>query len=304
MRDYLNESQKWLGSPRPLKVMLAEDPSALLSTLVKYLSHSDIYKRKYAAFCLGQIGDDIVLPALQTAFTREPDGGGKEAMGAALATIKKMPAKSGSTEEQRCTYQDEIYQKGIPEWVTQVAGGPMPTDEEPSSPEDALLEEAYVAYFSREWQQVHKICEKLVNSRSVSQVVAAASRKLMAESLLGMSISGDDSTKQRLRSAAIEISKESIAMYGINADPVALSEAWRVHGSALSMFCNSIEATIYGIKRKAALNDQAMAAYQRALQINPKNDDAQKHLEKCREKGREYAEALVKPKGFFGRLFS
>lgn len=122
MRDYLKESQEWLGSPKPLTDMLAEDRSALLATLVKYLGHSDIYKRKYAAFCLGQVGDDSVLPALQNAFNREPDGGGKDAMGAALAALKKMPASSGSTEEQRQQYVGEIYDKGIPDWVRQVGG--------------------------------------------------------------------------------------------------------------------------------------------------------------------------------------
>jgi hypothetical protein len=89
----------------------------MLGALVKFLGNSDIYKRKYAAFCLGQIGDTSVLPALKAAFDREEEGGAKEAMVASLACLKKMPASSGSTEAQRCQYVEEVYKGNLPEDV-------------------------------------------------------------------------------------------------------------------------------------------------------------------------------------------
>ena len=117
MRNYLKESQETLGSPRPLPELLAEDRTALLGALVKFLGNSDIYKRKYAAFCLGQIGDTSILPALKAAFDREEEGGAKEAMLASLACLKKMPVSSGSTEAQRCQYVEEIYKGNLPDDV-------------------------------------------------------------------------------------------------------------------------------------------------------------------------------------------
>jgi hypothetical protein len=117
MRNYLKESQETLGSPRPLPDLLAEDRTALLGALVKFLGNSDIYKRKYAAFCLGQIGDTSILPALKAAFDREPEGGAKEAMLASLTCLNKMPASSGSTEAQRCQYVEEVYKGNLPEDV-------------------------------------------------------------------------------------------------------------------------------------------------------------------------------------------
>ena len=137
MRDYLKDAQETLGSPRPLSELLAEDRSALLAALVKYLGNSDIYKRKYAAFCLGQIGDTSTLAALQSAFNREPEGGTKEAMGASLATLKKMPASSGSTEAQRCEYVEAVYKGNIPEeiknfWKEGGQGGGKPSSSAPT----------------------------------------------------------------------------------------------------------------------------------------------------------------------------
>jgi len=100
-----------------LRELLAEDRAALLGALVKFLGNSDIYERKYAAFCLGQIGDTSVLPALKAAFDREEEGGAKEAMLASLACLKKMPASSGSTEAQRCQFVEEVYKGNLPEDV-------------------------------------------------------------------------------------------------------------------------------------------------------------------------------------------
>lgn len=117
MRNYLKDSQETLGSPRPLSELLVEDRAALLGSLVKFLGNSDIYKRKYAAFCLGQIGDTSILTALKAAFDREPEGGAKEAMQASLACLRKMPASSGSTEAQRCQYVEEVYKGNLPEDV-------------------------------------------------------------------------------------------------------------------------------------------------------------------------------------------
>jgi hypothetical protein len=42
-------------------------------------------------------------------------------MGAALSVLKRIPASSGSTEEQRCLYLEETYSKAIPDWVGEAA---------------------------------------------------------------------------------------------------------------------------------------------------------------------------------------
>jgi hypothetical protein len=107
MRDFLKEAQSTLTAPKPLKKMLAEDKAGLIGALVKYLGNPDIYKRKYAAFCLGQIGDTGVLNVLQSAHDRESVAGAKEAMAAALVALRSVPPSA--TEEQRAQAVENVY---------------------------------------------------------------------------------------------------------------------------------------------------------------------------------------------------
>lgn len=109
MRDFLKEAQSVFGSPRPLHDMLSEDKDALTATLIKFLGNRDIYKRKYAAFCLGQIGDTNVLDDLQSAYDSESVAGAKEAMGAALLALRSVPP--GATMEERARAVENVYEK-------------------------------------------------------------------------------------------------------------------------------------------------------------------------------------------------
>lgn len=119
MRDYLADAQKWMQWPLPIRQMLATDYGKVVATIVVYLRNDDVYKRKYAAYCLGQIGDQRVLEILQGAHDSEPAEGVRHAMAAALKTIRKMPASSGSTEEQRCQYMQEVYEAAMPDDIRQ-----------------------------------------------------------------------------------------------------------------------------------------------------------------------------------------
>jgi uncharacterized protein with von Willebrand factor type A (vWA) domain len=109
MRDFLKEAQSVFGSPRPLRDLLSEDRDALVATLVKFLGNPDIYKRKYAAFCLGQIGESSVLDDLQSAYDRESVRGAKEAMGAALVALERVPPEASM--EERATAVENVYEK-------------------------------------------------------------------------------------------------------------------------------------------------------------------------------------------------
>src|SRR5687768_16757490 len=99
MRDYLEESRDVLHSPRPLRQLLKDDRAAILALLVQHLSSSDIYQRKYAAFCLGQIGDAAVSGDLELVFQREPEGGAKDAMAAAIATLRQFGGDAFSEQQ-------------------------------------------------------------------------------------------------------------------------------------------------------------------------------------------------------------
>jgi len=119
MRDYLADAQKWMGAPVPLRQMLAQDYALAVAAIVGRLKNEDTYTRKYAAYALGQIGDHRVLDKLQEAHDSEPAEGVMHAMAAALKTIRKMPASSGATEEQRCQYMQEVYEAGMPDEIRQ-----------------------------------------------------------------------------------------------------------------------------------------------------------------------------------------
>lgn len=119
MRDYLADAQKWMGAPVPLRQMLAQDYPLAVAAIVGRLKNEDTYTRKYAAYALGQIGDHRVLDKLQEAHDSEPADGVRLAMASSLKTIRKMPANSGATEEQRCQYMQEVYEAGMPDDIRQ-----------------------------------------------------------------------------------------------------------------------------------------------------------------------------------------
>ena len=117
MRDYLAESQDWLDSPVPIREMLARDYDVVLASIVGRLRLDDTYARKYAAYCLGQIGDPRMEEYLEQALRAEKVEGVRHAMVAALKTIRKLPKVSGATEEQRCQYMQEVYEAGLPDHI-------------------------------------------------------------------------------------------------------------------------------------------------------------------------------------------
>ncbi len=99
MRNYVKEAQRWLGIPRPLPDLLAENRAGAVAALVKFLDDPDKYKRKFAGYCLGQIGDPSVADVLEAAHAREAVSGVKAAMGGALQVLRTFPADA--TDEQR-----------------------------------------------------------------------------------------------------------------------------------------------------------------------------------------------------------
>lgn len=119
MRDYLTEGQEWMESPLSIRQMLAKDYNLILAAIGSRLKFENTYTRKYAAYSLGQIGDDRALEYLQAAHDSETMEGVRLAMAAALAAIKKMPATSGATEEQRCQYMQHIYEASLPDHIRQ-----------------------------------------------------------------------------------------------------------------------------------------------------------------------------------------
>ena len=119
MRDYLSEAQSWMHSPVPIREMLAKDYDLTLAAIGSRLKFEDMYVRKYAAYCLGQIGDLRMELYLQEALDAERVAGVRLAMSSALRTIQTMPAGSGATEAQRCQYMQEIYEGKMPENIRQ-----------------------------------------------------------------------------------------------------------------------------------------------------------------------------------------
>lgn len=130
MRDYLQDSQRWLQSPVPLRQMLAQDRTRVIAALVQFLGNGDEMKRKWGAYCLGQIGDDTVLPVLKQAHDREDAVGVQDAMGAALAALTKMPARSGVGEVQRCEFIEDVYKGNRPDEVKHFWSSPAAVAQE------------------------------------------------------------------------------------------------------------------------------------------------------------------------------
>jgi len=109
IRNFIKEASSWLKTPKPLGEMLEENRLLVLSRLVQFLHDGSNMERKYAAFCLGQIGDPIQMDELKTAFNRESVKGVKEAIGAALTVLAVAPSDKGSTEEERRNIIQDVY---------------------------------------------------------------------------------------------------------------------------------------------------------------------------------------------------
>lgn len=130
MRDYLQDGQKWLQSPVPLRQLLSQDRARFMNSLAQLLTNQDEMKRKWSAYCLGQIGDDAVLPVLKQAHDREDAVGVQDAMVAALAALRRMPARSGSAEAQRCEFIEDVYKGNRPDEVKYFWTSPSPAAQE------------------------------------------------------------------------------------------------------------------------------------------------------------------------------
>jgi HEAT repeat protein len=77
--------------------------------LIQLLSGGDGGHRKLAAFAIAQLGDEQLLQSLIRQQMAERSPGCRDAIAAAITTLKRIPASSGSTEQQRSAMVRSIY---------------------------------------------------------------------------------------------------------------------------------------------------------------------------------------------------
>ena len=100
-RDFMREGEDFLKITRPIDELLEEDKDGTLNHLMSLLQKGGIYERKYAAFAVGQIGEEGAISTIESCLERESVTGVREALGAALAALRMAPASKGYSEIER-----------------------------------------------------------------------------------------------------------------------------------------------------------------------------------------------------------
>ena len=100
-RDFMRQGEDYLELPKPVDELLEEDREGLVNHLVGIIQKGGTYQKKYAAFALGQIGEERVIKVIESCLERESVTGVREAMGAALAALRMAPASKGHSEIER-----------------------------------------------------------------------------------------------------------------------------------------------------------------------------------------------------------
>jgi hypothetical protein len=128
LRDYVAEASSILrrGDPMSglgpqgssLESLVAQNRAQAIQLLLQLLQSGNGTFRKNAAFALGQIGDPVVVEALEQQKGRESARGNIEAIDAALVTLRTIPLSSGSSELDRRRMIDNVYEGRPPGWTT------------------------------------------------------------------------------------------------------------------------------------------------------------------------------------------
>lgn len=143
---------------------------------------------------------------------------------------------------------------------------------------ESLMEDAYTAYFAKDVAGLRQLCERGINTPGISAENEAPFRKLYAFALNGLSLQ-ENQDKASLRQRAVAEAKKAIALYGDSADPIQLSEAYQIYGSASYLYSIALSNTI---QKNQSLND-AISGFERAIELNPNNSDARKHLQSAKK---------------------
>jgi tetratricopeptide (TPR) repeat protein len=153
---------------------------------------------------------------------------------------------------------------------------------------DQQLDQVAYHYYNREWRQVFVVCESIIcesvaTKKPIPADDEAMTRKFLAHALIGLSFEEKESQRYYRERAILE-SQEAIELYGEEADRVAISEAYDVHGSALQLSCKYLGSE----KDKIYRLDKAIEAYEKSLQIYSENEEAKEHLQSARDMLLEY----------------
>lgn len=127
--NYYESYEGALHPPRPLQELVKEDRDGLIEAMKNIMLRSpDIYERKNAAFCLGQIGDERAIQWLDQA-VGDPVDGVREAAGAALATLRSVSADKGFSDAERARVMYALYKNRpikIPSYPGESTTSPAP----------------------------------------------------------------------------------------------------------------------------------------------------------------------------------
>jgi hypothetical protein len=156
---------------------------------------------------------------------------------------------------------------------------------------ERLMDDAYAAYLGREWDQVQALSKQILSTSPLQPWMEGSARRLLAHSYLAFSMNKNDPTKLSLRNKAIEEARKSVQAYERQQqpEPRALSESYDALGSALNLLGLAVDQS--NIATKVQLNREAIAVTEKALQLNPGNQEAQEHLQRLRKTEGVYGEA-------------
>lgn len=108
--NYYEPYEGALHLPRPLRDLVQENRDGMIEAMKNIMLKSpDIYERKNAAFCLGQIGAERAIPYLDQALGQERVEGVREAAGAALGTLRSVSSDKGFSDAERARVMYALY---------------------------------------------------------------------------------------------------------------------------------------------------------------------------------------------------
>jgi|GEM_PF-5177715 len=141
-----------------------------------------------------------------------------------------------------------------------------------------LLVSAIVCSYKNEWYKTTEICKKLLNINKLSQADEISCRKLYSKSLLVLSFK-DNANTQNLREESIKQAEIAIELFTNALDSSILSELYDALGDSLCCYGAAIKGDKYKANKYFL---DGIKSFEKAISINPENEDALKHLESAK----------------------
>jgi len=149
--------------------------------------------------------------------------------------------------------------------------------------EDSRFDALFAAEFGRDWAAVQRLSRQILSASTLEPWQEGSARRCLANSYLAMSMKRDDIAKLSLRQSAVDEARKSVRAYEADPshDPASLSKSYVVLSTAIHL--NAIALPDADMAGKTNLNQEAIRAARKALELHPTNIAAEEQLLKTKE---------------------